>query len=219
MPPARIDGMALSRCSPAPTPPAAPWRTTRRRPPSSGKGRATTTSARTSTPFSTPSRDRRRVRSSTSAAVRGATSGHFATAATSRLASTARVPSSRWRAPPPGVRYCSRTSSLSTCPPRTSTACSRTRRSSTSHRASCFACSASSGARSGRAGSSSRRTHAVRTARDGKVAATPCGTISPAGGDSCSAAAFHRDTSLLLYRPPGRPRSEQPWLASVWRKL
>jgi SAM-dependent methyltransferase len=32
----------------------------------------------------------------------------------------------------------------------------------------------------------------------------------------CTAAGF---TELKhYYRPPGRPRSEQPWLASVWRK-
>jgi hypothetical protein len=83
-------------------------------------------------------------------------------------------------------------------------------RSSTSPRASCRASCASSGARSGRAACSSRRTHAARTARDGKVAATGCGTIAPAGGLTARPRAS-RSLVISIGRPDAREGSSRGW--------
>ena len=162
-------------------------------------------------------RRRRRSRSSTSAAARAATSPPSAASATRRSASTAPPASSPWRARTAAARSGSRTCSPSTLPAArfdgifaNAVAVARARA------ASCRACSASCRRRCARAACCSARSRAATARRAGTAAATASTTSLAAWQRQGAAAGFVELEHY--YRPEGRPREQQPWLASVWRR-
>ena len=134
-----------------------------------------------------------------------------------RSASRARRAWRRWRAPGAAARSGSRTCSRSTCRRRASTACSPTRSCSTCRARRWRACSASCTRRSSPAACCSARTRAATAAKAGTAGASASITTAPRGrAISTPRASPSSSTSIV---PQGLPREQQPWLASVWRRL
>ena len=191
-------------------------RTTSAPPRHSGRAPGDMMSRRTMPPCSRTSRGRRRFRCSTSAAGRGGICATSPRSATRWWASTGARDSARWRAGTRVARCSSRTSWISRS--------SRPLRRDLRQRL--LVPRPQPGA-TPRSGPARRQFQAGRRA----VRSNPHGHNEEgwsAGRYSCfydlATWRGHLDAVGFLelahyYRPEGRPRREQPWLATVWRRL